>query len=179
MLIPSHTLFGVVALASGAAVLLRRKGDRLHRVTGWTYAVSMLLLCVGSFWIQDSTPFYQGLGTFHVAALVSLVTLIGGLWSVRRASGGVKSRGAGHIAFMVWSYAGLVMATGSHAIRPLGLGLRDGLGVSASVAFALAMGICWGIPPLVTTLALRRRGEALEARFALVTARRRNEAPEA
>ena len=170
MLIPTHTLFGVLALASGAAVLLRRKGDRLHRLSGWVYAASMLLLCVGSFWIQDSTPFYQGLGGFHVAATVSLVTLLVGVWSVRRPSGTPEARAAGHVRSMVWSYAGLVMATGSHAIGPLGGALRDGLGIAPGAAFPLAVALCWGVPPALTAFALRRRGGALEARFTRITA---------
>lgn len=165
MLIPTHTLFGVVALASGAVVLGRRKGDRLHRVSGWVYAVSMLLLCVGSFWIQDSTPFYQGFGPFHVAALVSLVTLLWGLWSVRMSAAAPEARAAGHVRSMVWSYVGLVMATGSHAIQPVGGGIRDGLGLSSGVAFPLAVALCWGIPPLVAVLSLLLRGNGLEALF--------------
>ena len=170
MLIPSHTLFGVVALVSGAFVLLRRKGDTLHRASGWVYAVSMLLLCIGSFWIQDSTPFYEGLGPFHVAAAVSLVTLLFGLWSVRFARGTAKSRAAGHVQSMVWSYVGLVMATGSHFIEPIGQALRDGLGMGDS-AFLVATALCWGVPPFVTVLAMKRRGSALEDLFARIASR--------
>ena len=165
MLIPTHTLFGVLALASGAVVFFRRKGDRAHRLAGGVYAVSMLLLCGGSYWIQDSTPFFQGLGPFHVAATVSLVTLLFGLWAVRWSSAPPASRAAGHVRSMVWSYVGLAMATGSHLISPVGRGLVRGLSLDPSTAFPLAMALCWGVPPLVTVLALRRRGAELEARF--------------
>ena len=120
MMIPWHTLFGVVALVAGAVVLLRRKGDRAHRAAGRVYAVSMLLLCVGSYAIQDTTPFFRGLGPFHIAATVSLVTLVVGIASVRRGAS-PEAKAAGHVRAMVWSYAGLVMATGSHLIAPLGL----------------------------------------------------------
>ena len=169
VLIPTHTLFGVVALVSGAFVLLRRKGDTLHRISGWIYAVSMLLLCVGSFWIQDSTPFFQGLGPFHVAASVSLVTLLFGLWSVRFSRGSAASRAAGHVQSMVWSYVGLVMATGSHLIEPIGGALRT-LGMGGS-GVLIATFLCWGLPPLVTVLAMKRRGGALEDLFARVASR--------
>ena len=169
MLIPSHTLFGVVALLAGAFVLLRRKGDRLHRLSGWVYAVAMLLLCVGSFWIQDSTPFYKGFGPFHVATIVSLVTLLVGLWAVRYSNGPAEAKAAGHVRSMAWSYVGLVMATGSHFIQPVGLGLRDGLGLTPSVALPLAVALCWGVPPLVAVLTLKRRGKALERRFAMIS----------
>jgi uncharacterized membrane protein len=170
MLISTHTLFGVVALASGAAVLLRRKGDHPHRVAGWVYAVSMLLLCIGSYWIQDSTPFFRGLGPFHIAATVSLATLIVGIASVRR-DAPPESRAAGHVRSMVWSYAGLVMATGSHFIQPIGLAFRDGLGLAPGAAFPLAVALCWGVPPMLTVLGLKRRRDDLEALFQRISGR--------
>ncbi|MEL6616149.1 MAG: DUF2306 domain-containing protein [Bacteroidota bacterium] len=171
MLIPTHTLFGIVALASGAGVLLRRKGDRVHRAMGGVYAVSMLLLCVGSFWIQDSTPFYEGFGPFHVAAIVSLVTLLWGLWSVRWAQAPPEARAAGHVRSMVWSYVGLVMATGSHLIEPTGALLGYWARMEPGFAYPLAVALCWGLPPLVAVRMLRSRGERLETRFATITSR--------
>ena len=37
-----HVGFGLAAIASGAAVLLRRKGTASHRRLGWAYAAAML-----------------------------------------------------------------------------------------------------------------------------------------
>ena len=158
MLIFSHTAFGVVALATGAFVLLRQKGDTLHRRVGWVYALALAILCVESYWIQDSTPFFRGFGMFHVMATVSLVTLAGGVVTAWRRK--PESWLGWHYQMMAWSYIGLVMATGSHVFRPVFLFfLRDlGLpGVACWIATALLL---WGLPPVVGVVLLNRREAA-------------------
>ncbi len=140
-----HTALGVTALAAGAFVLARRKGDRLHRVVGRVYAGALVVLCVLSFGLRDSTPFVQGLGPFHVAALVSLGTVTAGVvvaWRRR------ENWLAAHYMWMAWSYIGLVMATGGHVVQPLFLGLRD-VGVPTAVSVAVALAVAWVVPPLV------------------------------
>jgi uncharacterized membrane protein len=71
-----HTATALVALASGAAVLLRRKGTLWHRRIGWTYVVSMILLNVTALMIYR---LFGHFGPSHIAALVSLVTVLGGI----------------------------------------------------------------------------------------------------
>ena len=41
-----HTLFGLVALLAGCAVVIGRKGTRIHRRIGRAYVAAMLLLNV-------------------------------------------------------------------------------------------------------------------------------------
>ena len=140
-----HTALGTLALATGAVVLARPKGGRWHVRIGKVYVGAMLVLCVASFGLRDSTPLFQGLGPFHVAALVSLVTVSAGAWTAwRRRPGWV----AGHLQWMAWSYIGLVMATGGHVARPVFLVFRD-VGLPAGVAIALSIAVVWGLPPLV------------------------------
>src|SRR3712207_4566555 len=79
---PIHTVAALVAVASGAAVLLQPKGTRRHRQLGWTYVVSMVALNVTALSIYRLTGRF---GAFHVAALVSVATLAAGLLpAVRR-----------------------------------------------------------------------------------------------
>lgn len=140
-----HTALGVTALATGAAVLARRKGDRLHRRLGWVYAGSLLSLCALSFGLRASTPFFQGLGPFHAAAVVSFVTTALGVWAVRARPAAWLQH---HYMWMGWSYIGLVMATGGHLQAPLGRALAA-VGVEGAAAVAVSLGVLWGLPPLV------------------------------
>ena len=160
-----HTALGTLALGTGAVVLLRPKGGPWHRVVGRVYVGVMLVLCVSSFGLCDSTPFFRGFGGFHVAALVSLVTVSAGAWSAwRRRAGWLPW----HYMWMAWSYIGLVMATGGHVARPAHLALL-GLGLPAGVALGLSLFLVWGLPPLVGRWWIARRlgaWDALGARVA-------------
>lgn len=154
-----HTALGVLALATGAAVLLRRKGDRPHRWVGRVYAAAMVTLCVASFGLRDSTPFVAGYGPFHVAALVSLVTVTAGVVvAMRRRENWLGA----HYMWMAWSYIGLIMATGGHVMQPAFLVLRDA-GLHAGLSLALSIALVWGLPPLVGRRWIARRQPAWDA----------------
>ncbi|WP_158666626.1 hypothetical protein [Salinibacter altiplanensis] len=66
----------MAALLSGGTVVGMRKGTRRHRYVGWIYVATMIFLCVTSFFIYE---LFGGFGPFHVAALISLVSVIGGI----------------------------------------------------------------------------------------------------
>ena len=158
-----HTALGVTALATGAFVLARPKGDRPHRAVGRVYAGALVALCGLSFGLTSTTPFFAGLGPFHVASLVSLGTVSAGVVVARRRR--ANWLGA-HYMWMAWSYIGLVMATGGHVVRPVFVALRD-VGVPEAVSVALALALAWAVPPLVGRrwIARRRPGwDALGAR---------------
>ena len=102
-----HLASALVALASGAWVLWRRKGTATHRRIGWLYAGSMLVLNVTAFMIYR---LYGTFGPFHVAALISLVTLIAGIlpaWRRRPERTWIEH----HYFFMSYSYLGLLAAS--------------------------------------------------------------------
>jgi uncharacterized membrane protein len=97
-----HTICALLALASGAAVLLRRKGTRSHRRLGWLYVASMLALNGTALMIYR---LFGGFGPFHVAAVASLVTVAAGtVTAYRRRPANWVER---HYAWMTWSYVGL------------------------------------------------------------------------
>ena len=148
-----HTVLGTAAPATGAAVLARPKGGRWHRLAGRVYVAAMGLLCVLAFGLRDSTPFFQGLGPFHVAACVSLVTVLAGLVTVRRKR---ENWLAAHYMWMAWSYIGLVMATGGHVVNPLARTLLD-LGLARGLAVGIALGVAWAVPPIVGRRLIARR----------------------
>ena len=101
-----HLASAIAALASGGWVVLRRKGTATHRRVGWLYAASMLTLNLTALMIYRLTGTF---GPFHIAALVSLGTLVAGIipaWR-RRPVQWVEQ----HYYWMTYSYLGLLAAT--------------------------------------------------------------------
>lgn len=86
-----HTLACVVAMAAFVPVMLARKGNRRHRVSGRVYAVAYVVLCVTSLGIYSR----QRLWFPHWLAIAGLVVLAAGYLAAR-----VKPRG--------WRYAHLI-----------------------------------------------------------------------
>ena len=102
-----HVIAALIALASGAVVVLRRKGTPSHRRIGWVYAASMLVLSITALAIYRLTRTF---GPFHVAAVISLVTLVAGIipaWRRQPRESWLDR----HYFFMSWSYLGLLAAT--------------------------------------------------------------------
>ena len=90
----------LAALGLAAAVLLRRKGTASHVRLGRWYVAVMAVQLAAALGTREQAAF----GPFHVLAVVSAVTLTGGL--VARWRGDAPAHGA----FMTWSVAGLVAA---------------------------------------------------------------------
>ncbi len=101
-----HTIFGMVALLAGTAVILTKKGTRGHRTLGHVYLTNMIALNISALFIYR---LYGRFGPFHWMALASLLTLIVGMAPIftRRPKGGWLEL---HAAFINGSYVGLVAA---------------------------------------------------------------------
>lgn len=111
----AHVGFALVALASGAWVLLRRKGDTAHRWRGWVYVGSMVGLNVSALLVYDLTGSF---GPFHVMAIASMAGVLIGIGYVRlrRPRSGWRHL---HGTWMSWSYVGLLAAAASEAATRL------------------------------------------------------------
>lgn len=102
-LLAAHAFTASTALPLGAYQLLRRvKGDRRHRLVGWTWVVAMTFVATSSFAIRDLR--HGRLSLLHVLSVVTLVSLVAGIIQIRR--GNI----AGHRAAMRGSWLGLVGA---------------------------------------------------------------------
>jgi uncharacterized membrane protein len=100
-----HLIASILALVFGTWVLITPKGTRAHRRVGYLYAVSMLLLIATAFLIYR---LFGRFGVFHIAAIVSAVTLAGGMIpAVLRKP---KNWLGLHFSFMYWSVFGLYAA---------------------------------------------------------------------
>lgn len=141
-----HTGCGILALIAGGAVIGMRKGTSRHRYAGWVYVTTMTLLCVTSFFIYE---LFGGMGPFHVAATVSFLSVVGGTLAplFRRQIGDDWMEV--HYQFMLWSYVGLVMATGSHFFEPLGPLFHEYTPLARTGSFVATALTCWGVPAAV------------------------------
>ncbi len=110
-----HLTFALVALASGAWIVSRRKGDTAHRRLGWVFVGAMVGVNATALFIYDLTGEF---GPFHVLAVISLISVIFGVAHVRlrRPARGWREM---HATWMAWSYVGLLAATAAETATRL------------------------------------------------------------
>jgi uncharacterized membrane protein len=107
----THTSAAMAALLFGVFVFPMLKGTRLHKVLGYLYAAALCATNVTAFGLYHLTGHF---GMFHLAAIVSFLTLLAGLIPVitRRPK---KSWLNLHYKYTSWSYVGLLAAAVSEA----------------------------------------------------------------
>ena len=164
----THTAAALLALGSGAAVLVMRKGTTRHRQVGWVYVSSMLALNGTALFIFR---LFGGVGPFHVFAIFSLITVI---LAVRAGANAGRHRRARqmaeraraveqHFAWMTWSYVGLAAAAVSEVATRVPA-FRPGPGQGAT--FGLVVGVATLLVVGVGSQMIRRRKAALLAPYA-------------
>ena len=98
-----HLAAVLPALAIGVAVLLRRKGTRMHRLLGRIWVGLMAVAALSSFWIFEIRQ-GGGMSWIHALSVWTLVSLACAVYCIRR--GNVRA----HKGFMVGTFLGLVGA---------------------------------------------------------------------
>lgn len=101
-----HLISALIAMVTGAIVLLNTKGGIFHKRAGYGYVVSMIVLNITAFMIYR---LFGRFGPFHVLAIISMVGIVGGMVPVlyrRRINGWIYL----HYYFMNWSVVGLYAA---------------------------------------------------------------------
>lgn len=98
-----HLLTAITAIIFGTAVIAMPKGTKLHKKMGYAYVASMIPMLITSFLLYN---LFGGFGVFHVAAIVSSATLLGGMIPIyyKRPK---HNWIAYHFSFMYWSVIGL------------------------------------------------------------------------
>lgn len=102
-----HLATVIPALPLGAYILWRRKGDRLHKFLGRTWASLMFTTAIVSFWIgrpDGAGLFGTHLSFIHIFAVITIVSIPLGIWMAR--IGNIKE----HYRAMQGPYIGLVIA---------------------------------------------------------------------
>jgi uncharacterized membrane protein len=162
-MIAIHTINGIICLVTGMLIIFLNKGTSSHRRVGWVYVVSMYMLCVVSFSIKDTTPFFRGFGMFHVMSLASIATVSAGFLPVLRRKT-QKNWYSKHFDYMLWSYVGLIMAFDSHFIRNTFQLLRS-MTSSSGVSITLTLILLLGVPFLIGSLTIPRKVKLFKRRF--------------
>lgn len=120
-----HTLFAVVAIATGGLVVLFRKGTKGHKLLGYVFFFAMIIVNLTALFTQSIYSF----GPFHWMAIGSLVFVTGGVAApvlFRKNKNWLRI----HYDLMLWSYVGLIAAMFSEiAVRVPAVGTVIGGGV--------------------------------------------------
>ncbi len=104
-----HIFSAFSALVLGTLLLSRRlKGDRAHRIAGWTWVVLMFTVAASSLWI----PAFMKLSWIHVFTLITLVSLPLGIYRARTHD--VK----GHRGTMIGVFTGGLVIAGLFTLVP-------------------------------------------------------------
>lgn len=101
-----HFSLAILCIISGALAIYNQKRSAKHKLPGYVYVVSLLLVNLSALFVfVDSNQF----GLFHYLAIISLVTLCAGfIPALTRKPGSTWVNR--HAYFMGWSYLGLLSA---------------------------------------------------------------------
>jgi uncharacterized membrane protein len=140
----AHLLTALAAIASGAAVVLSRKGTHRHRWLGRGYVAAMLAVNGTALMIYE---LYGRFGPFHWMSLASLATLLVGCHASRSRQPGWQYR---HGFFMGGSYVGLMAALAAEiASRVPGWPFGTTVVVSSVIVVAAGVLIMLGTVPRI------------------------------
>lgn len=129
-----HLVSACAALVLGTWVMAIRKATNNHKKIGYAYVASMVVLNITSFSIYR---IFHGFGPFHIAAIISSLTLLGGMVPIV-----LRTRGwfQLHMAFMYYSVIGLYAAFVSEVVTRIP-GVNFGLMVGIGTAVVMFLGI--------------------------------------
>lgn len=105
-----HVAAAVLGLCIGAIILLLPKGTGFHRLLGWSWVASMIVVAGTS--IAMIADFRTGINGLHVFTAMTVVSLWAGLTGIRR--GRVRQ----HAGSMVGLYVGGLVIAGLFAFIP-------------------------------------------------------------
>ncbi|MDO1451615.1 DUF2306 domain-containing protein [Rhodocytophaga aerolata] len=136
-----HLISSIVALLTGALVLLMNKGTIRHKQIGYVYVASMGILLLTSLMIYR---LFNRWGLFHYTTIASLLTISLGmipLWTKKP----TQKWKYMHFSFMYWSVIGLYSAFVAEILTRIPQTPFFGMvGISFGVIM-LAGSICFGV----------------------------------
>lgn len=150
-LLTAHVAAAALSIPLGAWNLFRPfRGDRRHKILGYSWVVLMYFVAVSSFWIRDINE-----GRFswiHILSVVTLTTLTWGLVAairgrIRTHRGMMRGTYFGLIGAFIGAMAAPVRALPTLMVEDLVTFLMAVLGVG--LAFGLLVGLAYWIggPP--------------------------------
>jgi uncharacterized membrane protein len=108
--VQAHVAAAVAAMVIGAVILLLPKGTGLHRLLGWSWVSSMIVVAATS--VMMIFDMRTGVNALHIFTAVTVVSLWLGLTGIRR--GNVRQ----HAGSMLGLYVGGLLIAGAFAFIP-------------------------------------------------------------
>jgi len=128
-----HLIACMISLLSGTFVLVMEKGTRIHKSLGYIYFTFMLIVNGTAFGLYH---LFGRFGPFHIAALISLATLLAGMIPVLLRTNSWLNY---HLAFMYYSVIGFYAAFASEVIvRIPGIVFGPAVGIATAVVMITA-----------------------------------------
>jgi uncharacterized membrane protein len=109
--VASHAFAAIAALLLGAVQLAAPKGTLPHRALGYAWAVLMLYIAIGSFWISE-LQLWGRWSPIHILSMLVIVTVPLAVWRAHRHQ--VRDHKRGMIAL----YALALVVTGLFTLWP-------------------------------------------------------------
>lgn len=137
-----HLVTAIFAVITGSMILVMKKGTQNHIRVGYAYVAFMTVMLTTAFTIYR---LWGEWGLFHYAAVMSSVTLLGGIIPILTKYP-KDSYMVFHFSFMYWSVLGLYSAFFAEIMTRLPLVVFEGEGPNAmffnmvGLAFVLVMG---------------------------------------
>lgn len=101
-----HTAAAILAILSGLAILMLRKGTARHRLIGKVYVASIVSMSILSWFIREIND--GAFSIFHLISIQTLLLVAAGLACLRwRAS--LAQWYVWHLRFMLYSYVTLIV----------------------------------------------------------------------
>ena len=159
-----HALTALLALGLGPVALLRRRRDRLHRIVGRVWILTMATTALSSFAIH-SMPLIGPFGPIHVLSLVTLCALAYGL----RAA--IRGNISAHRKTMQGLYVGGLSAAAVFTLWPGRIMNRVLFGDHAFFAFPVIALLAFGVLLMLARTRFKKggRGSAFPLHIALRT----------
>jgi uncharacterized membrane protein len=110
MSVQLHVYAAVVALIVGVVIFLLPKGTGFHRLLGWTWVSSMIVVAGTS--VAMIADLNSGVNALHIFTAATVVSLWAGLTGIRR--GDVRA----HAGSMIGLYVGGLIIAGAFAFIP-------------------------------------------------------------
>jgi uncharacterized membrane protein len=128
-----HLLSCLLALVAGTCILILSKGSVIHKRIGYVYSLSMIIVNGTAFGLYH---LFGRFGPFHIAALISVATLVAGMVPVMFRT---KSWLSLHLSFMYYSVIGLYAAFASEIIvRIPGIPFGPAVGMATALVMITA-----------------------------------------
>ena len=142
-----HLIVSIIAMISGMMVLCRPKGTKGHKQVGYIYVIAMLLVNLTAFLIYR---LFGGFGIFHFFAIVSLLTLLAGMYPILKRKGQYLFR---HFNYMYCSVVGLYCAFCAEVLArvPLLIDIQNSWEL-----FSLLVGVSIFVVMLIATLIFKK-----------------------